>query len=125
MPAYEATFSPPAPVARALVRGPGGRFRSNVPLLIDTAADVSLVPAEVARDVGAQVRSADTTIQLLDGGQIDADVADLTLEILRYRFQVQCLVVEAPYGVLGRNILNLLVLSLDGPARTWSLSTPT
>jgi predicted aspartyl protease len=120
MPAYETTFSPPAAVARATVRGPNGRVVLDVPLLIDTGADVSVVPMQIARELGADIQRSDTTVELLDGSRLDADAAELTIEILRFRFRGRYLVADAPYGVLGRNILNLLVLTLDGPNRLWT-----
>ena len=44
----------------------------------------------------------------------------MSASFLRYRFRGSFLVAEADYGVAGRNILNLPVLTLDGPRQTWS-----
>jgi hypothetical protein len=46
MPAYDAArFDPPAPVALVVLRNPNtGAVCPDVPLLLDTGADVSLVP---------------------------------------------------------------------------------
>jgi len=41
--------------------------------------------------------------------------AELQVEFLRFRFRGRFLLGESEYGVVGRNILNLLVLTLDGP----------
>ena len=121
MPAYEAgDFAPPAPVARAVVRGPAGATRPDVPLLIDTGADISVIPQSVASAVNAEVRPSDIAIRFYDGSERTCDVAELTVEFLRYRFQGVFVVVDSDYGVLGRNILNLLVFTLDGPRRIWS-----
>ena len=49
------------------------------------------------------------------------DEADVTVEFHRYRFRGQFLVTDASHGILGRNILNLLVLRLDGPGLSWSV----
>jgi len=119
--AYEAgEFAPPAPVARAVVRGPAAEVQPDVPLLIDTGADVSVVPRSVVEAVGAPVRPADVPLRFLDGREVAGDVAELVVEFLRYRFEGAFVVADAPYGVLGRNILNLLVVRLDGPRQTWS-----
>ena len=49
MPAYDATaFRPPAPVAHVLLRSPiTGYIVANVAMLLDTGADVSLVPRDL------------------------------------------------------------------------------
>lgn len=45
MPAYDSTlFAPPAPVARVNLRSPdSGRVQTDVLMLLDTGADVTLV----------------------------------------------------------------------------------
>lgn len=122
MPKYEtAGFDPQAPVIRARVRGPSGVVRSDVPLLIDTGADVSLVPMRVATAVDAVARPSGAPIQFLSGREVLLDQADLAVEFLRYRFRGTFLLVDSPYGVIGRNVLNALALRLDGPGREWSI----
>lgn len=122
MPRYETEgFDPPAPVIRARVRGPSGVVRSDVPLLIDTGADVSLVPAAIATAVEAVARPSGTPIQLLTGREVLLDQADLAVEFLRYRFRGTFLLVDSSYGVVGRNVLNALALLLDGPRQEWSI----
>ena len=121
MPAYETgQFAPPAPVARVVIHGPTGRRRADVPLLLDTGADVSIIPRAAAEDVAAVIRSADVAIRFYDGSEAACDVADVSLEFLRFRFQGAFVIGDEEYGVLGRNILNVLMLTLDGPRQVWS-----
>ncbi len=49
MPAYDgAQFTPPAPLAQVTLRNPDtGTSWSDVPMLLDTGADVTLVPQTV------------------------------------------------------------------------------
>lgn len=122
MQAYEAgDFEPRAPVVRATVRGPSNVVYHGVPLLIDTGADVSVIPLEVAAAVEAETRPSNAPIQLLDGGEITCLQANLTVEFLRYRFSGPFLVAGSRHGILGRNILNLLLVTLDGPNLLWSM----
>ncbi len=122
MPAYEAAeFDPPAPVVRARISGPGGSV-TDVPLLIDSGADVSVVPLSAANAVGAAIVRSATPIQVLSGQIILADNAELALEFLRFRFRGTFLVAESPYGVIGRNVLNGFRLTLDGPRLEWSIA---
>ena len=40
----------------------------------------------------------------------------------RYRFSGRFVVTDADHGILGRNVLNALVLLLDGPRGEWSVT---
>ena len=113
-------FEPPAPVVRVVVRGPNGLVYNDAPFLIDTGADVSLVPQEVVNAVKATTTASSAPIQLLAGYQLPCVQADLSIEFLRYRFRGLFLVAESDFGVLGRNILNMLVVNLDGPGLFWA-----
>lgn len=121
MPAYEAgDFEPPAPVIRATVRGPSNAAYQDVPLLIDTGADVSVIPLSVATAVGAATQPCSAPVQLYGGDQMTCLQAELSIEFLRYRVRGPFLVAESDYGILGRNIVNLLLITLDGPRLSWS-----
>lgn len=122
MPAYEAgDFEPPAPVVRATVRGQNNAAFRDVPLLIDTGADISVIPLAVVNAVGGVTRLSEAPIQFLDGEQINCLQAELTVEFMAFRFRGAFLTAECSYGVLGRNILNLLHIKLDGPNLSWSV----
>ncbi len=122
MPRYETSgFQPPAPVVRARVVGPTGT-RSNVLLILDSGADVSVVPAAAVAAVGAPIDGSTTAIQFLAGQEVVLEKAELAIEFLRYRFRGAFLVVDASYGIVGRNILNALALTLDGPRLEWSIA---
>jgi hypothetical protein len=102
-----------------VVEGPGG-VQDDVPLLLDSGADVSVIPLSVARALGATVEPAWVQIRYFRGEDTTYDRATLSVEFGGYRFKGPFLVADADYGVLGRNVLNLLVLTLDGPTLTWS-----
>lgn len=54
MPEYDAShFTPPAPLAGITILHPStGRAVDNVLMLVDTGADVTLVPAEIVQSLG-------------------------------------------------------------------------
>jgi hypothetical protein len=55
MPAYDTTlFDPPAPLARVTIRHPlSGTTVSDVPMLLDTGADVTLLPQASSNSLGS------------------------------------------------------------------------
>ena len=121
MPRYESgTFDPPAPVMRARVTGPGHLTQADVPLLLDTGADISIIPIAVAQNVEAKIEDGRVPVSYLGGEVATYDQARLTVEFGRYRFQGAFLLANVAYGVIGRNILNLLTVTFDGPGLTWS-----
>ena len=54
MPEYDAeNYNPPAPVAHVTLRNPAtGDILSNVPMLIDTGSDTTLLPSEAVGKLG-------------------------------------------------------------------------
>ena len=120
MPAYDTVdFDPPAPVARARIAS-STLAAADVPMLLDTGADVSVVPRFIADQIDAAARASGIRLKMYDGTQVDADVADLTLQLGTYRIRGTFVVADAEHGVLGRNILNLILLTFDGPSLRWT-----
>ena len=66
MPSYDAThFDPPAPVARVTLRNPhSGATVADVLLLLDTGADITLLPRTAVEQLG---------VPLLAGQQLRTD----------------------------------------------------
>ncbi|HWS89238.1 MAG TPA: aspartyl protease family protein [Pyrinomonadaceae bacterium] len=54
MPDYDSTrFTPPAPVALVMLRNPdSGETKAGVMMLLDTGADVTLLPRDIADELG-------------------------------------------------------------------------
>jgi hypothetical protein len=123
MPAYDATnFRPPAPVALVTLRSPAnGTIVSNVPMLLDTGADVSLVPRRAISDAAsASTTDVQYELEAFDGTRTVSTAVELEMQFLGKSFRGQFLLVDGDYGIIGRNILNNLSLHLDGPAQNWT-----
>jgi hypothetical protein len=123
MPAYDSTaFRPPAPVASVTIRSPENcRTASNVLLLIDSGADVSFLPRESIADlIDESQQNPQYEVEAFDGTRSTASIAQLELLFLGKSFRGQFLLLDAPYGYLGRNILNNISLLLDGPSLIWT-----
>ncbi len=94
---------------------------SGVPMLLDIGSDVTLVPRAAIERLGAALET-DPSIELIgfDGTRSFAPVVTLEMIFLRRAFRGRSMPVEGEYGILGRDILNQLVLLFDGPRQQWS-----
>lgn len=124
MATYDAAwFAPPAPLALVRLRNPEtGAEVIEVPMLLDTGADVSLVPHAQATRLGLQSDPA-RRYELVgfDDTVSTAPVVRLELRLLGRRFRGQFLLIEQDWGIIGRNILNQVIVLLDGPRLAWDL----
>jgi hypothetical protein len=124
MPTYDASlFNPPAPLAMVTLRNPAsGETMDSVPMLIDSGADITVVPESCILRLKLTVEvGLEYEVEGFDGHRSAARSANLHLLIANLTFRGQFLVVPKPYGYLGRNLLNHIRLSLLGPELTWSI----
>ncbi|MCI0550393.1 MAG: aspartyl protease family protein [Anaerolineae bacterium] len=123
MPEYDAeNFEPPAPVAYVTLRNPAtGVLLSDVPMLIDTGADATLLPSDAVEQLGISAKEgSDFEVQAFDGEIKRLKLAKLELYVLGKKFAGEYLLVDRPVGILGRNILNNIRILLDGPRGRWN-----
>lgn len=122
MPHYDATrFEPPAPLTRVTLRNPeSGVLSPDVPMLLDSGADVTLIPQMTLGRL--DITSAqDKRYKLIgfDGNTSFASVVQLELIFCGRTFRGQFLLINQEWGILDRNVLNSVPLMLDGPNLTW------
>lgn len=125
MPAYDSqNFSPPSPVALVTLRNPeSGAVREAVPMLLDTGSDTTLLPGSVMTELGVAFLT-DKSYELSGyEGQISmAYAVRAEMVFLGLTFRGQYLIIEQEWGIIGRNVLNALSLTFDGPRLTWGRS---
>ena len=127
MPSYNAShFDPPAPVARVTLRNPhSGATVSDVLLLLDTGADITLLPRIAVEPLGVPLRAGQQyELMGFDGSKSFAPVVMLDLLFLQRAFRGRYLLIEEERGILGRDILNHVILLLDGPRQQWAEHAP-
>src|SRR5262249_31157487 len=116
----DSRFIPPAPAARVSLRHPDhADHMADVWMLIDSGADVSLLPGSAASALGIASMSERYQLEAFDGTIRESEAVRADLLFLRRRFRGQFLLVDSEVGVLGRDVLNHVRLLLDGPARSW------
>jgi hypothetical protein len=127
MPSYDAShFDPPAPVARVRLRNPqSGATVSDVLLLMDTGADITLLPRTAVEQLGVPLLAGQQyELMGFDGSKSFAPVVMLDLLFLRRAFRGRYLLTEDDRGIMGRDILNHVIVLLDGPRQEWSEQRP-
>lgn len=123
MPNYDATwFNPPGPLAQVKLRNPRSNIGlSDVPMLLDSGADVTILPDATAVALGLDM-IADRRYELIGfgGGIVLARAVQAELSFCRRTFRGRFLLVEQEWGIIGRNVLNAVPLLFDGPHLTWN-----
>jgi len=124
MPAYESNFfSPPAPVAKVMLRNSeSGATLADVPLLIDSGADVTLLPKASVDFLGISV-SANSGYELtgFDGSASISQSVRAEVVFQRKIFRGEFLLTNQEVGFLGRDVINHLPVLLDGPRLNWEV----
>jgi hypothetical protein len=116
-----AWFSPPAPLARVALRHPGsGTTVPDIPMLLDTGADVTLIPKSAVDALGLTPGAEDSyELIAFDGSRSVAQAVRLDLIFLKKTFKGQFLMVDQEWGLVGRDVLNHVAILFDGPRLQW------
>ena len=119
---YSETYSPPAPIARVKLRNPETlESITNVPMLLDTGSDITLLPKSFCDDIGVEI-SASEFLELEGFNQATSIAFYVRLEFifLDKIFRGNFLVYEQEEGIIGRDILNEFSILFDGKNSEWT-----
>lgn len=91
---------------------------------MDTGADTTVLPEELLQLVGlTPVRT--TTVVNFSGARTQHPVYFARVSVESFAFPlVRCICVQHPHALIGRDILNQLVITLDGPNLTFTATQP-
>jgi hypothetical protein len=110
-------FDPPAPVALVTVKSDAlGVEVHGVPMLLDTGADVALLPRSHVQSL-VSPDAARYQLEAFDGTRSTTSAVTAEVRFLGKSFRGQFLLVDGWHGILGRNVLNNVSNVLDGPSR--------
>jgi hypothetical protein len=123
MPAYDSDrFSPAAAVATVSVRSlDSGAVVDAVDMVLDSGADISALPNAVVETLGLVFTDTSYEIMAYDNSLRTCRSVQAEVVFMRGKFKGQFVVVDQEVGILGRNILNHFVVTLDGPRLTWDV----
>jgi len=89
-------------------------------MLIDTGADVTLLPVSYLDELGVESEeNATYEVQGFWGESKLMGAVHLEMIFLGKKFTGQFLLIDEPMGILGRNILNAVSILFDGPRSKW------
>ncbi len=122
---YDTRFNPPAPTLEIVAENPDEPARAvSVTAQIDTAADLSCIPLGLIMALGLE-RGDATVIAGYDGRPTTSVIYLVNLRISGYAIQhVRAIPIPDSIFLLGRNVLNHFILTLNGKDQTFTLVDP-
>jgi predicted aspartyl protease len=121
---YLKSYTPPTPALEITLRLPESHSLEPIKALIDTGADATIVPMHIIQQLGPQ--SIETAYLRSPWGERRA-VELYILDVQTDNVTVPGVEIVGDHLgqelILGRNVLNKLILHLDGPALTTTVST--
>ena len=118
---YDPAFNPPAPVVRLRVGALGAGAREELDALIDTGADVSVLPQPVVRRLALPLAGLVTARSL--GPPRQVSLYTVVIGIIGGPPEEPELAIswDQPFALLGRLLLNRVRIVLDGPGQRLSI----
>ncbi len=118
---YKTTKNPPAPIANLILRNIETlESIRNVPMLLDTGSEITLLPRICCDEIGVKVSETEY-LELVgfNNATSFAYYTRLDLIFLNKRIRGKFLVYDDEEGIIGRDILNKLSIVFDGKNLSW------
>jgi gag-polyprotein putative aspartyl protease len=122
---YNQQVQPPAPFIYVMIHHPVGHSATErLPALLDSGADITAVPADVANQL-ALTKFSDVILAGYMGPTmlVESYVVNLTLHDFDVA-AVEVVLTDSPYVILGCDVLNQFHITLDGPHLRLEIQLP-
>lgn len=121
---YNSDFSPPAPVLEVSVRSSArARPRVKLPALLDTGADITAIPVTL-RESLKLYQVGWIQMDVVGGQEVIFPTYEVDLILSGHSIpQVEAILTDFDFVVLGRDVLANYYLLLNGPEETFDLKT--
>jgi len=117
---YDEFFDPPAPIAKIVLRNiETGERVKDVSVLLDTGADISLLPLSAINQL--QIAPSAETVNLIgfDETRSSSEIFRLQVIFLGKRLTGDYCSIDNEIGILGRDVLNEFSIIFDGKNAEW------
>ncbi len=117
---YNETFEPPAPIAEIALRNViTGERIENIVVLLDTGADISLLPLSVVEKLQIEPSGENVNLIGFDDSRSISKAYFLQVIFLGKRITGEYCPIDDETGILGRDVLNEFSIVFDGVNLEW------
>ncbi len=122
---YDPGFSPPAPVLEVIVHHPKtAGLETRVRAQLDPGSDISVLPESAAHAIGLQY-DGELEVEGYDGLAACLPLCVVTLEVIGEMLPpMNFVVMPRSLALLGRDVLNYFILTLNGKDLGFELKDP-
>lgn len=115
---YDTSFDPPAAVLDVIVSSAKGtRPRERLHALVDTGADISAIPSRLVNRLDLYA-IAQIHLEGVEAQSILYATYAIRLQLLGHTIpRLEVVLTEHPFVILGRDVVNLFDLRLNGPEK--------